>query len=77
MNMRSTTVWILLLLFTSVSFVMGEHHMTAAAILALAALKFVLVAREFMELRHAAALWSVGLFSLLALIVLSLTLMLA
>jgi len=63
-----TVIWITLLLLTTLSFALGEQRITAAALLFVAALKFVLVAREFMDLRTTSVLWSIGLYSLLAII---------
>jgi len=65
---RMTVIWITLLLLTTLSFALGEQRITAAALLFVAALKFVLVAREFMDLRTTSVLWSIGLYSLLAII---------
>lgn len=63
---RTDTVFALLVLATAVSWWLGEGAATGQrplgtvatlAVLALAALKGTLIALDFMELRHAPALW--------------------
>ncbi len=59
MNRSNTIVWILLLALTLVSFALGERHLSAAALLLVGAVKAWFVTRHFMDLRHAAAVWTV------------------
>ena len=68
MNRANTIVWTLLMILTVANYAMGERHVTAWMILALAGVKFALVAWQFMELRRAMALWSVMLGGLLVVI---------
>jgi len=67
-NRANTIVWLTLLIMTVASFAMGGHRTAAWMILALAGVKFALVAWQFMELRKAMALWSVMLGGLLVVI---------
>lgn len=68
MNRANTLVWITLLIMTIVNYAMGEKHAAAHMILAVAGVKFALVAWQFMELRRVRKLWSVMLGALLVLI---------
>ncbi len=61
MNRSNLTTWIVLVALTVVGFALGGRGALPVAILAIAALKFALVAWQFMELRKAAAVWSVAL----------------
>mgnify|MGYP002785639180 FL=1 len=63
MTDADTRTWIVLLLLTGLAFALGERGGTA--VLALAAGKFGLVAWQFMDLRHAARIWSAVLLVLL------------
>lgn len=58
MNRTNTIVWILLLVLTGITFTFGGRHFSVNAILFLAAVKAWLVARHFMELRNASAVWT-------------------
>ena len=60
MNRSNTLVWLLLLGLTLLSFGLGERHLTAAALFSVAAVKAWFVVRHFMELRHAAAVWTLA-----------------
>ena len=57
-----------LMLLTGLSFALGEKVTASRLILLIAALKFALVAWQFMDLRNAALRWSAGLAALLTLI---------
>lgn len=65
MNRANTFVWILLLGLTLLSFALGERHLPSAALFLVAAAKAWFVARHFMELRHAAAVWTFAAGSLI------------
>ena len=56
-----TIVWVLLMLLTATSFLLGERHAGSVLILCAAGLKFSLVAWYFMDLRHSAFIWSAAL----------------
>lgn len=77
--MRSNTLtWLILLALTLGSFLLAERGGGSSVvwiIVALAGLKFALVAWKFMELNKAAVIWDVALLGLLVL-VLSMTLLL-
>ena len=55
MNRANTITWIILMIMTVVNFAMGERHVAAWMILAIAGVKFSLVAWQFMELRRVKA----------------------
>lgn len=65
MNRANTLVWILLLGLTLLSFALGERHLPSAALFLVAAAKAWFVARHFMELRHASAVWTFATGSLI------------
>ena len=60
---RIDVLWIVLLAATAVTFAIGglgwapAHTWSVPLVLALVLLKGVLIAQDFMELRHAPALW--------------------
>jgi len=58
---RNLITWILLIALTTLGFVLGEQGAVPIAILAVAAAKGLLVARQFMELRNAAVVWTFAL----------------
>jgi hypothetical protein len=58
---RNLIIWILLIALTTLGFVLGEQGSVPIAILAVAAAKGLLVARQFMELRNAAVVWTFAL----------------
>jgi len=60
---RNLITWIFLIALTSLGFVLGEQRSVPIAILAVAAAKGFLVARQFMELRNAAGVWTFALAS--------------
>lgn len=62
-----TRTWIVLLVLTVLAFLLGERGTAGAAVLAVAAGKFGLVAWQFMDLRHAARVWSALMLVLLGL----------
>jgi Zn-dependent protease len=68
MTRANTFIWAALMLLTWLGFALGERATSSRLILLVAGVKFVLVARQFMDLRHAALRWSAGLAVLLALI---------
>lgn len=68
MNRANTITWITLMIMTVVNFAMGERHVAGWMILAIAGVKFSLVAWQFMELRIAKGFWSVALGGVLVLI---------
>jgi len=70
MNKPNTLALLILLLLTGITFVLGDHssRLRALLILALAGLKCLLVAWQFMELRRAARAWFAGVALLLLLI---------
>lgn len=68
MKQANTIIWISLLLLTCLSFSLGENRTFARVILAVAGIKFALVAWQFMDLRKAAFIWSVALLGLLGII---------
>lgn len=62
-----TTVWLILMMLTSLSFAVSEkqgQHSLALLILGVAGVKAVLVAAQFMELRRAHPLWLAGFAAL-------------
>lgn len=65
MNRANTLVWILLVGLTLLSFALGERHLPSAALFLVAAAKAWFVARHFMELRRAAAVWTLATGSLI------------
>lgn len=65
MNRANTLVWILLVGLTLLSFALGERHLPSAALFLVAATKAWFVARHFMELRRAAAVWTLATGSLI------------
>lgn len=65
MNRTNTIVWILLLGLTLLIFALGERHLPSAALFLVAAAKAWVVARHFMELRHAAGVWTLATGSLI------------
>lgn len=69
MNRANTLVWILLLGLTLLSFGLGERHLPSVALFFVAAAKAWFVARHFMELRHAAALWTFAMGSMIGIFV--------
>jgi len=68
MTRANTFIWMTLMLLTGLSFALGEKVTASRLILLIAALKFALVAWQFMDLRNAALRWSAGLAALLTLI---------
>lgn len=70
MNRTNTLVWILLLGLTLLSFALGERHLPSTALFLVAAAKAWFVARHFMELRDAAAIWTVAAGAMIAAFVL-------
>ncbi len=63
MTRRNLIIWILLIALTTLGFVLGEHRSVPFTILAVASAKGFLVARQFMELRNAAVVWTFALAS--------------
>lgn len=63
MTHRNLITWILLIALTTLGFALGEQKSVPIAILAVAAAKGFLVARQFMELRNAAVIWTLSLAS--------------
>lgn len=63
MTHRNLITWIFLIALTTLGFVLGEQRSVPIAILVVAAAKGFLVARQFMELRNAAAVWTFALAS--------------
>ncbi len=80
MTRANTLIWMVLILLTGVGFLLSERWQVGNAkvelIMALAGLKFALVAWWFMELRGAPRFWSLGLFGLLG-VILGMTIFLA
>lgn len=68
MNRVVTIVWLFLITLTTASWLLAERHVTAAALIGLAVVKFALVAWWFMELRRAHKLWTLALGGLLGMI---------
>ncbi|MBK8090536.1 MAG: cytochrome C oxidase subunit IV family protein [Verrucomicrobiaceae bacterium] len=68
MTRANTLIWVTLMLLTALSYFLGEKSTASGFILLLAGVKFTLVAWQFMDLRHAYMRWSVGLVSLLVLV---------
>jgi hypothetical protein len=56
--------WILLVGLTTLGFALCEQRSVSLAILAVAAAKGFLVARQFMELRNADPVWTIALIGL-------------
>ena len=65
MTRANTLAWAALMALTVLVFVLGESNAIAAAILLVAAGKFGIVAWQFMDLRHAAWPWAVGMSAFL------------
>lgn len=63
MTHRNSITWIFLIAFTTLGFALGELRSVPITILAVAAAKGFLVARQFMELRNAAVVWTFALAS--------------
>ena len=63
MTHRNLITWIFLIALTTLGFVLGEQRSVPIAILVVAAAKGFLVARQFMELRNAAVVWTFALAS--------------
>ena len=63
MTRRNLITWIFLIALTTLGFVLGEQRSVPIAILVVAAAKGLLVARQFMELRNAAVVWTFALAS--------------
>lgn len=70
MNRANTLTWLALLALTALTFGLGRQDGPAAVrwLLALAGVKCLLVAGQFMELRHAAWGWPAGVGLLLLLL---------
>lgn len=63
----NTTVWLILMMLTSLSFAVSETHglrSVAPLILGVAGIKGLLVAAQFMELRRAHPVWFAGFAAL-------------
>lgn len=65
MTRANTVAWAALMALTMLVFVLGESHAVAAAILLVAGVKFSMVGWQFMDLRHAAWPWPVGIAAFL------------
>ena len=63
MTRLNLITWIFLIALTTLGFVLGEQRSVPIAILVVAAAKGFLVARQFMELRNAAVVWTFALAS--------------
>lgn len=78
MTRPNTLTWIILLLLTFTSFMLAEQSRSkpVTLIVALAGIKFAIVAWRFMELKKAALIWSAAVLGLLG-IILGMTLLLS
>jgi hypothetical protein len=61
MTRAPTIAWVTLMALTVLAFLLAESHAMAAVILLVAGAKFGIVGWQFMDLRHAAWPWPVGI----------------